>query len=847
MSACQPLLLLLSVVGVCYLASPVASEQNCSVANCKVLPVGEDLESEFRLKASEKGVRLIYLNLKIGNSSYNPLDLPDEILPNRWMWARSINEPMLSLPFDFDVLSLGLLNYQVRSMTVPLRDEPSGCLAGLNSTCQNMAVGRALLDNVTRDSSIKLSRKTCVVCVIMIEKEIQSDYRSIKYHCCGFNVSRIYCDFPVVNSNWFNAMDLFLFVLSNVVLFYSPGLLLLLPDCIFNLKSECASENTDTENHQTNSEQADSTSWPKADGNHQTPENQNEEVERDNGEELRTAEGNQQTRENQNEEVDRDNGEELPTAEGNQQTRENQNEEVDRDNDEELLTADGNQPTPENQNEEVDRDNSEELPVDDANPITCSTLLLRCAQQLPGLKMSFNLKLAVLLFCIYPFPIYLELGLYLSLKPKYIHERLTKVPAGTGDEIPEFSFFFTKRDKFYEIFCLILVILTFLMAILFLRPRHLFLKKETICLACKAVDFFFPDVSIPAFPPTQLNQNHVTVGEKMLQHMKMLQEVVYLSLFQFCYLQKEGLKKLLSLSCYLKGSFKRALSILFLLFYTLYALFLSIGLGAFCLFLRSVLLIFGLEMLSPLGTAYLFIIVKINSLPNNSASPSLRIILCVLIGSFLANSIVALFFLAADSFGFICSVLGFTIMGLVLNVEIVTPYVAFLIVVITNVYFCYANFQRSYMEVKGYILKYWQQESDTTDSGEQSTIPENLFWSVSNQVLPVKNEICRMFGHIAVILIFLFLTISSIIFFGNEYDISTLVSTIAVFVSGAIPSLFFTGLTGGKDLVGWRKINLEREIKTAVKSYRSKRREEETSAQNNNNMPGPPPRVIMVV
>ena len=60
---------------------PAASEQNCSVENCKVLPVGEDLESEFRLKASEKGVRIIYLNLKIGNSSYNPLDLPDEIVP----------------------------------------------------------------------------------------------------------------------------------------------------------------------------------------------------------------------------------------------------------------------------------------------------------------------------------------------------------------------------------------------------------------------------------------------------------------------------------------------------------------------------------------------------------------------------------------------------------------------------------------------------------------------------------------------------------------------------------------------------------------------------------------------
>ena len=793
MSACKPIVLLLSVACVCYLASPAASEQNCSVKNCKVLPVGEDLESEFRLKASEKGVRIIYLNLKIGNNSYNPLDLPDEILPNSWMWAPSITEPMLSLPLDFDVLSLGLLNYQVRSMTVPLRDKPSGCLAGLNSTCQNMAVGSALLDNVTRGSSVKLSRRTEVVCVLIITKELHSNYRSIKYHCCGFNVSRIKCNFPVVNSNWFKAIDLFLAVLSTLVIFYSPALLLLLPDCIVNLKNEFASEN-DTENQQTNGEQADSTALPTADGNQQTPENQNEEA-------------------------DRDNGQERPTADGNQQT-------------------------PENQNEEVDRDNGEELPADDASPITCSTLFLQCVQRLPGLKMSFNLKLAVLLFCIYPFPVYVQLGFYLNSKQQYIHQRLTKVPPWEGNEISDFSLFFINREN---TFYLAVVALTFLMAALFLRPKDFFLPKETYCLLCAAVHPFFR-VDIPALPTAQLNRTSVTLGEKMIQHMKILREVVYFSMFKYFNLQNECLKILVSLSCYLNGS--RPLSILFLIFYTFYALFLSIGFGALCL-LPLVLLIFGLQFLSPLMTVYFFsmlkISIKLKNLIRSSPAQSLILCICVVSGLYLGFFIYALILVAADSFGFIADLIGFTIMGLVLNVEIVTPYVAFLIVVITNVYFCYANFQRSYMEVKGYILKYWQQESDTTDSGEQNTIPENLFWSVSNQVLPVKNEICRMFGHIAVILIFLFLTISSIIFFGNEYDISTLVSTIAVFISGAIPSLFFKGLTGGKNLVGWRKIKLEREIKKEVKNFRSERgrgginsehneREEERSAQNNNNM-----------
>ena len=147
-----------------FFISTAAAEQNCSIVRCKVLPVGESIASEFKPKASEEGVRMIYLNLKIGNNSYNRLELQDEFLPDRWVWARSNNEPMLSLPYDFDILSLGLVNYQVGSMTVPLRDEPSGCLAGLNSTCQNLVVGGALLNNVTNKSGNK-----GVVCVTMID------------------------------------------------------------------------------------------------------------------------------------------------------------------------------------------------------------------------------------------------------------------------------------------------------------------------------------------------------------------------------------------------------------------------------------------------------------------------------------------------------------------------------------------------------------------------------------------------------------------------------------------------------------------------------------------------------
>ena len=180
---------------------------------------------------------------------------------------------------------------------------------------------------------------------------------------------------------------------------------------------------------------------------------------------------------------------------------------------------------------------------------------------------------------------------------------------------------------------------------------------------------------------------------------------------------------------------------------------------------------------------------------------------------------ITVFILVLMLCSFFVGILGFTIMGLVLNVETVTPYAAFFVVVVTNIYFCYANLQKSYMEVKGFILKYWQQEMQATLNGEHSTIPSKLFWFVSDRVFPVKTNICVMLGEVAVIVTFLFLTISSIIFFKNEYEISTLFSTIAVFLSGAIPSVFFKGLTKGKRFTGWRKIKLKKKIEAVVTEY----------------------------
>ena len=146
------------------------------------------------------------------------------------------------------------------------------------------------------------------------------------------------------------------------------------------------------------------------------------------------------------------------------------------------------------------------------------------------------------------------------------------------------------------------------------------------------------------------------------------------------------------------------------------------------------------------------------------------------------------------SCGFIIKTLGYMIAGLVLNDYVITPYVAFVLVVTTNIYLCYANMQENYKEVKEMILK-WQKELEINSSDPKGTIRTELFCFVCDTVLPLKSEICRMLRNMVLILLFLILVVYSLVVFGNEYKASTVFSTFYV------------------------SIRIDREIETAVTRY----------------------------
>lgn len=117
------------------------------------------------------------------------------------------------------------------------------------------------------------------------------------------------------------------------------------------------------------------------------------------------------------------------------------------------------------------------------------------------------------------------------------------------------------------------------------------------------------------------------------------------------------------------------------------------------------------------------------------------------------------------------------------------------------------------------------QDSENSESlTDKDTIPADLFWVIcgsdsesERRLLPVMNEIMRRLQNMGLILIFLFVSWCSIIFFGRTFKISSVVSKVAVFVAGVITRLFFKGLTKEKRFSGLTRRQMLAKIENAVK------------------------------
>ena len=458
--------------------------------------------------------------------------------------------------------------------------------------------------------------------------------------------------------------------------------------------------------------------------------------------------------------------------------------------------------------------------MDDATPLTISTLLFQVVQRLPDSRFSFNLKLAFMLVFLCPLTIYVQLGLTLALNKRHVDETLRKkVDRGLFNSVP-----FIAGS-----------ICVYLLLVLFLRPKDLLLSNQITRLC------FCGRVS-KVLRVSLLDIERNSVGDEIRVHLNLLKYGVYnlVSIFRNWFLRK--LKTLFStFTCSITMSKRKvsrmrsALCVVWVIVSFFLILLLAIFSEVFFIFLCLVMQVYFLLFLSPFNTLFVIFSLKAWHRPTRVFGEYRllnRVTGVFTIGFLLTCSCVIVrltITLLTSSFIFFTNTVAYTTMGIALNADNVTPYAAFVLVIITNIYFCYANFQNRYKEVKGMISTCrWELHKITGSFHSNDTIPTRLYWFVCSRVLPVKSEICRMLRNMALILIFLFLVVYSIAFYGSENNVSATFSVIAVVLTGVLPALLLKLLTEGKPFKGLEKVNLKRKIHFAVEQFYQESSDENT-------------------
>ena len=863
------------LIAVC-LSVTSAVQKPCGVGQCKLVPVGQNLHVKFQRLASEEGVRLVYFNLEIGNNSVHPLESSERFLAKWWIWAKTIREPMLLMTDDaHDIHSLGLLRRQKRYMTVQLAEQPAGCLANLNVSCQDNIVGKTLLSNVANLSHGNRLPPTDCVCTFHTKKMYNEGWETV---CCSVKEiternSTVYRCGIAPENDWFvKPFHIMSFFLQNILLYYGLAIPLLLPDWVFNLEREWSKEKEEQNikiNQVSPNRQHVETAQieqivGQEDETYRVSPNQHDgtvlfdieetvEAEDDSPKELdRRYERNVfVVHEDEDEQEIKDNPaspnqQEIVSFVETEQTRKSKDdtaedwqtdssEELDRICEDKLSAV-----------HEAQKEINFEIPIDDMSPITLCALLSDFVKTLPLIHMNFNLRLLLLFFVLFPIVVHIKLAVIFFYELEFYHEVYRKFNYSVSDNLnlpkSEFSFQSIASENWRSIvaeqigiginaavYCSLFVILTLV------RPKDLLCRRTLGLSLCGAS---FDSLSLGE----DIVQN-LTIQRPLLCDLSSSVVELYMIVLKKCLMK-------LTLRCSRGTRLKRALRSWCVIFSIFPGFLISIALGIVFLLIFLIIFVFLLLASSPFLTFFIFVVKKgldtfydlARSFSQHIGFTPIVLVLTSMSFFIIFSTIISFsFYTITSSVQFIINTFLFTIMGVVLNVEFVTPYVAFFLVVARNVHLCFLNLQNRYKEVKDMISKHWEEETTNLlwiKCSNNGTIPKELFWFVCSnekldyeeQILPLRTEICFMLRDMALIVLFLGLFFFAVLVFETMEEISALVSTFLVFISGVIPTLIFKRFTKKEQFSGWDKIKIDNKIKKAVQVYILKSMEENTTS-----------------
>ncbi len=196
--------------------------QTTKTVNCRLRPIEKLLHDEI-VTILRYQAKLIYYDLSVVNSTQNPLT--DNVLwsykLNQWTRvAHGHGQTILSLAFNYGILSLMTLSFGISAIPVQLEEEPPGCIRNLTESEKIQVVLDILLRDFDWNSEVSVYEPDSV-CHQMIKDE--DGKAKFTDQCCfkRRSTGKLVCltDFP---NQWLNILNTLLAVFSVVVFLFGP-------------------------------------------------------------------------------------------------------------------------------------------------------------------------------------------------------------------------------------------------------------------------------------------------------------------------------------------------------------------------------------------------------------------------------------------------------------------------------------------------------------------------------------------------------------------------------------------------------------------------------------------------
>ena len=202
--------------------------EQCKTLNCSFAIDGDECEKFKESVYTEKALA-IFITVNVTNSTNNE-ETAGKVLgesggngmengqvKQKWVWLRDARGKFLvTLPYDFDILSLSTLKKDVPSITMKFTTTPQYCFANMSKTCRRSFIATAIF-NCLGDTYGNL-------CVRPQEHKEYKEYR-----CCEKIDNDYVCDEPIKDNRWIEIAISFLWACSIGFGLFAPLLLKYFP------------------------------------------------------------------------------------------------------------------------------------------------------------------------------------------------------------------------------------------------------------------------------------------------------------------------------------------------------------------------------------------------------------------------------------------------------------------------------------------------------------------------------------------------------------------------------------------------------------------------------------------